>query len=134
LPKSRTTTITTQTSTTTTTTISPEGKKTTRHKSVQKELKIQTTFENEEEQSGTMNKEYGAEKTAMSPFELMQVHFWDQEDEQDEDHYHHIGGRVLDAVLVSVNSIGLIITTFVFDSLLIFTYSKFVISIVMALR
>ncbi|CAG8592840.1 3277_t:CDS:10 [Paraglomus brasilianum] len=101
LPKSKTNNSTTQTITITATPISADDKKMTKHRPAKKELKVQTMFENEREQrqERDADNKYGTEKSPTSPFELMQVHFWDQEDENDEDHYHHIGGRVLDAVL-----------------------------------
>ena len=104
LPTSKKTNLTAQTITITATAIS-DDKKTFKHKSSKNELKVQTMFENEREQrqERDANNKYGTEKSPTSPFELMQVHFCDQEDENDEDHYHHIGGRVLDAVLVSAN-------------------------------
>lgn len=40
-----------------------------------------------------------------SPFDLTQVHFWELDDETDNEQFHHQGGRVLEAVLVNILNI-----------------------------
>ncbi|KAG9296107.1 hypothetical protein G9A89_011960 [Geosiphon pyriformis] len=100
-------TVYTNTSTITTSTSYPTGTtKVIKRKQVQK-LEIQTAFEGKpiRSNSSSSTTSDGSDKRQLSPtspttpFDLTQLHFVDQEDVNDDDHRHHTGGRVLDAVL-----------------------------------
>ena len=58
---------------------------------------------NGEVNEGEINSDYTVKSptSPTSPFDLTQVHFWEQRDGSDSEHFHHQGGRVLEAVLVS---------------------------------
>jgi hypothetical protein len=94
--------------TTTATIKKPDGTTIKKQKTRRQSLRIQTTFERKENtgvSSGSSDSD--SDRSSMSPtspFELVDAHFRD-ESIPDEDHYHHIGGRALDAVLVSASSI-----------------------------
>ncbi|CAG8433715.1 11275_t:CDS:2 [Ambispora gerdemannii] len=80
-------------------------KTTIKQKRTFQKLEIQTTLENTQIQSSNDSDNNESAESQLSPtspttpFDLTQVHFLDQSDGTDEDHHHHIGGRVLDAVL-----------------------------------
>jgi hypothetical protein len=67
-------------------------------------LQIQTKFPNTFETPTIDNLDNNptSPTSPTSPFDLTQVHFWEQEDGSDNEQFHHQGGRVLEAVLVSI--------------------------------